>query len=100
VYITSAAEEQWLPLLAHKGPELLATLFNVSAVRLKERPPAGTGILYESPEIPGLLLEVVPGGSLGWRKCERCWMWSPRVGEDPGHPGLCERCVPVVRSIA
>jgi len=30
------------------------------------------------------------------RKCARCWTWSERVGEDRVHPGLCERCVPVV----
>ena len=26
-------------------------------------------------------------------KCERCWHWRSDVGEDPGHPGLCGRCV-------
>jgi isoleucyl-tRNA synthetase len=100
VHVTNAPEEQWRPLLAAKGAPLLATLFNVSAVRLGEEPPAGTGTRYDSADIPGLTLAVVPAGALGWRKCERCWTWSPRVGEDAAHPTLCERCAPVVRAMA
>jgi isoleucyl-tRNA synthetase len=26
-------------------------------------------------------------------KCERCWHWRADVGADPGHPGICGRCV-------
>ncbi len=26
-------------------------------------------------------------------KCERCWHWDEGVGADPGHPGLCPRCI-------
>jgi len=96
VYFTSAPEEQWRPLLTGKGEALLATLFNVSAVRLTETVPADGGVLYESQDIPGLALAVVPAQRLGWKKCERCWTWSPEVGADPRHPTLCERCLPVV----
>jgi isoleucyl-tRNA synthetase len=96
VYVTSAPEEQWRPLLSGKGEALLATLFNVSAVRLAESPPADSSVAYESQDIPGLVLAVVPAQRLGWKKCERCWTWSPDVGADPRHPTLCERCLPVV----
>jgi isoleucyl-tRNA synthetase len=96
VYVTSAPEEQWRPLLAGKGESLLATLFNVSAVKLAERPPKGAGIVYESQDIPGLGLAVVPAQALGWRKCDRCWTWSAGVGADARHPALCDRCLPVV----
>ena len=96
VYVTSAPEEQWRPLLADKGEELLATLFNVSAVRLAEPPPHGAGIAYDSQDIPGLALAVVPAQALGWKKCDRCWTWSADVGADPRHPALCGRCLPVV----
>jgi isoleucyl-tRNA synthetase len=99
VYVTSAPEEEWGPLLATKGEALLTTLFNVSGVRLSARAPQGAGIPYESQDIPGLGLEIVPAQALGWRKCERCWTWSPRVGEDDSHPALCERCTPVVRAL-
>src|SRR5262249_13944467 len=100
VFAPSVPEEDWLPLLAAKGEGLLTTLFNVSGVRLRQSAPAGTGVAYESQDIPGLTLEVVPAQALGWRKCERCWTWSPRVGEDAGHPALCERCSPVVGALS
>jgi isoleucyl-tRNA synthetase len=32
-------------------------------------------------------------------KCERCWNYSTRLGEDPEFPTLCERCAPSVRSL-
>jgi isoleucyl-tRNA synthetase len=99
VYVVAAPEEQWLPLLLGKGEALLTTLFNVSGVRLRTAPPEGLGTSYESQDIPGLIVAVVPAQTLGWKKCERCWTWSPRVGEDGEHPTLCERCVPVIRAI-
>jgi isoleucyl-tRNA synthetase len=99
VYVVSAPEEEWRPLLAAKGEALLTTVFNVSGVRLFEPAPAGDAIAYESADIPGLALAVVPAKALGWKKCERCWLWSPRVGEDREHPTLCERCAPVVRAL-
>ena len=33
-------------------------------------------------------------------KCERCWNYSEVVGTDAVHPGLCERCLPVIRALA
>ncbi|MGI8907576.1 MAG: isoleucine--tRNA ligase [Candidatus Sumerlaeaceae bacterium] len=30
-------------------------------------------------------------------KCGRCWRILPDVGQDASHPGLCERCVDVLR---
>jgi len=32
-------------------------------------------------------------------KCERCWNYSEAVGRDARHPGLCERCLEVMRTI-
>jgi isoleucyl-tRNA synthetase len=98
LYVPSAPEEEWLPLLEGKGEALLTTLFNVSGTRLKQRAP-GAAVRYESQDIPGLVVEVVPAQTLDWKKCERCWTWSPRVGEDPAHPTLCERCAPVVTAL-
>jgi isoleucyl-tRNA synthetase len=100
VHVVSAPEEEWLPLLLQKGDGLLATLFNVSAVRLRERAPDGTGITYESQEIPGLVVEVAAAQALGWSRCERCWTWTLTVGEDPDHPSLCARCASVVRRLS
>ncbi len=98
VYVPSAPEEQWLPLLEAKGEALLTALFNVSGTRLRQAPPR-EAVHYESQDIPGLALDVVPAQALGWKKCERCWTWSARVGEDVDHPTLCERCTPIVRAL-
>jgi isoleucyl-tRNA synthetase len=32
-------------------------------------------------------------------KCERCWNYSVAVGKDAVYPTLCERCVPVMRTL-
>jgi len=32
-------------------------------------------------------------------KCIRCWNWSPTVGQDSGHPQLCQRCLEVIHSL-
>ncbi len=32
-------------------------------------------------------------------KCERCWNFSTRVGEDANYPTVCERCSPVLKEI-
>jgi isoleucyl-tRNA synthetase len=95
VHIASAPED--LPVLLRDKRALLTTLFIVSQVTLDG--PSGPGtpgvapVVHESQEIPGLVVEVARARG---QKCQRCWVWSERVGEDPRHPGLCERCLPVV----
>jgi isoleucyl-tRNA synthetase len=32
-------------------------------------------------------------------KCERCWNYSTRVGEDAKYPTVCERCSAVLKEI-
>jgi isoleucyl-tRNA synthetase len=32
-------------------------------------------------------------------KCERCWNYSPRVGESETYPSVCERCVNALSEI-
>jgi isoleucyl-tRNA synthetase len=34
------------------------------------------------------------------RRCARCWKHEERVGGDPDHPELCERCAGVVKGLA
>ena len=34
-----------------------------------------------------------------WKKCERCWNYSPEVGSSKEYPELCKRCQLVVSSI-
>jgi isoleucyl-tRNA synthetase len=93
VWVVAAPED--LPALLRAKATELPALFIVSEVRLFETPPADVLLPpTESAEIPGLTIAVdrAPG-----RKCERCWKYSRRVGEDAEHPGLCERCAPIVR---
>jgi isoleucyl-tRNA synthetase len=93
VVIARAPED--LPELLGRKASLLATLFIVSEATLGGAAEAPL-VRYESQEIPGLRVEV---GRARGSKCERCWVWSERVGDDPEHSTLCERCAPVVRGL-
>ena len=86
------AQDGLSALLAQHGGELPA-LFIVSQVEL-------TGHLgpdAASPLLPDLQLRVerARGG-----KCERCWNYSEAVGRDATHPGLCDRCLPIIQALA
>ncbi|HXQ22135.1 MAG TPA: isoleucine--tRNA ligase [Candidatus Acidoferrales bacterium] len=86
------AQDGLSALLARHSGELPA-LFIVSQVEL-------TGHLgpdASSPLLPELQLRVerARGG-----KCERCWNYSEAVGRDATHPGLCDRCLPIIQALA
>ena len=70
----------------------LPGLFIVSQVDFLN---AGTGD-YRSDAIPGL--EVTIQKAEG-QKCERCWNYSVRVGENPRYPTICERCSEAIAEI-
>lgn len=63
---------------------LLPTLFIVSAVELQPAP-------QEAQRSLEIKVSRAPG-----KKCVRCWVYSPTVGENVDHPDLCARCVPLV----
>ncbi len=65
----------------------LRYFFIVSAVEVKKG--SGNG---DSPV-------VVQVGKAPGLKCERCWNFSTRVGEEKKHPTVCERCSAVLREI-
>ncbi len=65
----------------------LRYFFIVSAVEVKEG--AGNG---DSP----VSVQVDKAAGL---KCERCWNFSTRVGEDSNYPTVCERCSAVLKEI-
>ncbi len=71
-------------------------LFIVSQVSLVENIPSDTLASHKSDKIEGLEIGVVV--ALG-KKCDRCWNYSERVGENAAHPTLCERCIPVVMEL-
>ena len=92
VRIAQAPED--LPALLRAKGDLLPTLFIVSQVALGAA--SDSAVLLESQEIPGLVIGIDKARGT---KCQRCWVWSERVGEDPRHPTLCERCAPVVAAM-
>ncbi len=94
VRIANAPED--LPALLRAKRELLPTVFIVSRVDL-DRSAAGASVMYESQDIPGLVIGVDRARG---EKCERCWTRSEHVGESREHPTLCERCVPIVTRLS
>ena len=65
----------------------LRYLFIVSAVTLKLGSGNGTG---------GVHVEVKKADG---QKCERCWNYSPHVGENKAYPTVCERCSAVLKEL-
>ncbi len=82
---------------------LLRELFIVSQLQRVDGPVPGElaagpdRVLLRETGLPGLAVEVQRASGA---KCERCWVWSEAVGRAEDHPGLCERCVPIVRALA
>jgi isoleucyl-tRNA synthetase len=69
--------------------EQLRYLFIVSAVKL-EQSTTGNG------SSSGVSIQISKAEG---KKCERCWNYSTRVGEDPEYPTVCERCSAVLKEI-
>lgn len=46
----------------------------------------------ESLESVMIVVSAAPGN-----KCERCWMYSEKVGESPEYPDLCPRCLRIIQ---
>jgi isoleucyl-tRNA synthetase len=73
----------------------LRYLFLTSQVELLESPASLKDLPYQSlSESLGVGVVKAEG-----EKCDRCWNYSPFVGQHATHPLLCERCVPVVEAI-
>ncbi len=83
--LITAPDPLYSVLKRHEGQ--LRYLFIVSAVSLTEG--SGNGA-------SGLRVEVKKADG---QKCERCWNYSTRVGEDKNYPTVCERCSAVLKEI-
>jgi isoleucyl-tRNA synthetase len=59
----------------------LRELLNVSQLEIAQQTAA-------APEDVSITVAKADG-----EKCERCWHWETDVGQTPGHPTLCARCV-------
>jgi isoleucyl-tRNA synthetase len=84
-HVTIGAAEPLFSVLA-RYKDQLRYLFIVSVVTLEQ---AGNGSC-------GVTVKVAKAAG---QKCERCWNYSTRVGEDQAYPTVCERCSPVLKEI-
>ena len=82
--IKLTASDPLFPILERRLDQL-RYLFIVSAVTI-DRSASGNGT-------SGLEVEVLRAAG---EKCERCWNYSTRVGEDRLYPTVCERCAQVL----
>lgn len=83
VYL-SAQDPAWRALL-DEYRDFLPSLFIVSQVELVSSMPPEAG----GAGIPGVQIGITRASG---SKCERCWNFSTRVGEDLDFPTVCERC--------
>ena len=85
--VTVDAPATVYPVL-EKYADQLRYVYIVSAVELKKSVETnGTGNVK-------VTVERAPG-----QKCERCWNYSTRVGEDKEYPTVCERCAKVLHEL-
>jgi isoleucyl-tRNA synthetase len=82
--VVLAAGKEWAPLL-HQHAAELPMLFIVSQVELAGEARPGTVFF----DLPGVHTAVERAAGT---KCERCWNYSTRVGENKEYPTVCERC--------
>jgi len=66
-----------------------------SGVNIVEGTPPGDA--FTLAEVPGVGVVVEPAEG---DKCERCWRVLPDVGANSAYPGVCGRCVDVVRTMS
>ncbi|WP_025323495.1 isoleucine--tRNA ligase [Deferrisoma camini] len=78
-------DNRWEAFLGPYASEL-PFLFIVSQVDLVP----GEGGAFTDPDLPGVGATVERAEG---EKCQRCWNYSPTVGQDPEHPAACARCV-------
>ena len=83
--LISAADPVYSLLQRHA--DQLRFLFIVSAVTVTQGSGNGTG---------GTHIEVKKAEGA---KCDRCWNYSTRVGEDKTYPTVCERCSAVLKEL-
>jgi isoleucyl-tRNA synthetase len=86
-------EELYEKLVSYDA--LLPTVLIVSSTVLHKPGDEPEGEFVTAQEL-GLRLKVklAPG-----EKCQRCWMYSPTVGQDEEHEGVCSRCGEILTNL-
>ncbi|OFW35646.1 MAG: isoleucine--tRNA ligase [Acidobacteria bacterium RIFCSPLOWO2_12_FULL_60_22] len=90
-----SAEGEWARLLTEYS-DLLPMVFLVSQVHLATDGLPGATEGATEGLIRGLRIAVRRADG---QKCERCWNYSVRVGQEPDFPSLCERCVAALQAM-
>ncbi|NPV26624.1 MAG: isoleucine--tRNA ligase [Firmicutes bacterium] len=93
--VTLATDDPGLYQFLDEQRDDLATIFIVSKVDIT-RGDGQTGEGYIPADLPSLRIWVTEAPGI---KCERCWIYSETVGQDPKHSTLCQRCVSVMNEI-
>ena len=90
--VVVAVKEPRLRALLDPRQAQLADLFITSQAEVADEPPSEEGIC----SLQGNQVHVTVLKAEG-EKCQRCWKYSPSVGKDEAHKGLCNRCADVLR---
>ncbi|MGE5379888.1 MAG: isoleucine--tRNA ligase [Methylocystaceae bacterium] len=88
--VTIYADDEHLALL--NTVSNLEDILIVSAVKMAPLSEAGESAL-SLPEVTGVACQAAAASG---DKCERCWKYSPTVGQETEHPTICHRCAEVV----
>jgi isoleucyl-tRNA synthetase len=86
VYLHAGPEAAGLQKLLEEKQSLLPALFIVSQVVIA---PSAVAAAVPAETLPGLTIKIDRADGA---KCERCWNYSTRVGENARYPKVCERC--------
>jgi isoleucyl-tRNA synthetase len=71
------------------GVDELRYLFLASQVELIDDPSKIKGLPHQTTSESGNIGVVTAEGA----KCDRCWNYSPTIGQNSEHPLVCDRCV-------
>ena len=87
--VTLSVEDEDLYKFLSSYQETLKAILIVSSVKISQWKGDSFPEFIANSEIPGLGINI---GKAPGEKCERCWQFSPTVGEDKTHPSLCSKC--------
>ncbi len=86
VQLHAGPQAAGLQRLLEESQAVLPALFIVSQVAVQPSAIAGS---IPAETFPGLAIKIERADG---SKCERCWNYSERVGENSRYPTVCERC--------
>lgn len=92
--IVQPGDEKAANLLREKAGYLPEIFITSQAEALEPGAEKPSGNIITALQGDTVHVTVLPAEGL---KCERCWRILPDTGKDADHPGLCDRCVNVMR---